>query len=84
VFVRNFRCGRDRAAATLWPYPADAHYFRAMSVLSGICALTVFAIEAYAIWFVVFANDMKDRDKFGILGKHLHTSCVAPVAQPPS
>jgi hypothetical protein len=41
-----------------------------MSVLSGICALTVFAIEAYAIWFVVFANDMKNRDKFGILGKH--------------
>jgi hypothetical protein len=38
-------------------------------MLSGMCALTVFAIEVYAIWFVVFASDIRDRDTYGILGK---------------
>jgi hypothetical protein len=56
--------------ATLWPYPGDRAYFRALALLSGICATTVFAIEAYAIWFVVFANDMRERDKYGILGEY--------------
>lgn len=63
------RSGRERSAASLWPYHADAAYFRAMALLSGLCALAVFAVEAYAIWFVVFANDMSDRDKYGILGE---------------
>lgn len=44
------RSGRDRAHATFWPYPADVAYFKAMAALSSICAFTVFAIEAYAIW----------------------------------
>jgi hypothetical protein len=53
----------------LWPYPADAIYFRALAFLSGLCALTVFVIEVYGIWFVVFASDIRDRDTFGILGR---------------
>lgn len=63
------RSGRDRAHATFWPYPADVKYFKSMAVLSGICAFMTVAVEAYAIWFVVFAKDITDRDRYGILGR---------------
>jgi hypothetical protein len=44
-------------------------YFKSMAVLSGICAFMTVAVEAYAIWFVVFAKDITDRDRYGILGR---------------
>jgi hypothetical protein len=53
----------------MWPYPGDVHYFRAMAVLGSLCTVIVVAVEAYAIWFLMYANDMSDRDKYGILGK---------------
>jgi hypothetical protein len=40
-----------------------------MAILGGLCTFSVVAVEAYAIWFLVYANDMSDRDKYGILCK---------------
>jgi hypothetical protein len=52
----------------MWPYPNDATYFRLLAHLSGITALVVFCIEAYAVWFVVFAKNDADSATYGIKG----------------
>jgi hypothetical protein len=63
----------------MWPYPGDVRYFRAMAVLGALCMLSVVAVEAYAIWFLFYAKENSDRDKYGILGEPapflLHSSC---------
>uniref|UniRef100_A0A383VZN3 Uncharacterized protein n=1 Tax=Tetradesmus obliquus TaxID=3088 RepID=A0A383VZN3_TETOB len=51
----------------MWPYPGDVRYLRGMALLGTLCMLSVVAVEAYAIWFLIYANDIKDRDTFGIL-----------------
>lgn len=55
--------------ATMWPYPRDAIYFGMLAMLASLCWFAVFIIEAYAIWFVVFANENTVRDKYGVLGE---------------
>ncbi|WIA17081.1 hypothetical protein OEZ85_013980 [Tetradesmus obliquus] len=66
-FVRWRRSGADRAAASLWPYAADRLYFFGMAVVGLLCFFTVLAVEAYALWFLMFARDISDRDRYGIL-----------------
>lgn len=61
-------CRSGKPGPHMWPYPGDVRYLRAMAVLGTLCMLSVVAVEAYAIWFLIYANDIKDRDTFGILG----------------
>jgi hypothetical protein len=55
----------------MWPYPNDATYFRLLAFLSGVTALVVVCIEAYAIWFVMFAKNDGDSAMYGIKGEWL-------------
>ncbi|WIA21570.1 hypothetical protein OEZ85_000762, partial [Tetradesmus obliquus] len=65
TLLRTTRSGKP--GPHMWPYPGDVRYLRAMAVLGTLCMLSVVAVEAYAIWFLIYANDIKDRDTFGIL-----------------
>jgi hypothetical protein len=40
-----------------------------MGVTGLFCFFTVVAVEAYALWFLLFARDISDRDRYGILGE---------------
>lgn len=53
----------------MWPYAGDIVYFWALGIIGSTCFLTVVAVEAYALWFLLFATDMSDRDKYGITGE---------------
>lgn len=70
MLLLHHRCKDGRKYATMWPYPRDATYFRMLAIVSILCWLAIFAIEAYAIWFVVYANENGVRDKFGVLGEY--------------
>jgi hypothetical protein len=63
----------------MWPYLRDANYFRMLSFMSGLSMLAVVAVEAYAIWFVVYAKSNEDRDAYGIQGTCC-TRCEALIS----
>eukprot|EP00775_Hariotina_reticulata_P001342 gene1342-1685_t len=66
---RLHRSRRPRAAASLWPYPGDTAYFIGMAIVGMMCTLSIVAAEVYAIWYLLFAQDVSDRDTYGILGE---------------
>jgi hypothetical protein len=66
--VCNCRSGGDRAHASFWPYAGDRLYFHGLAAVGLFCFFTVVAVEAYALWFLLFARDISDRDRYGILG----------------
>jgi hypothetical protein len=38
-----------------------------LAAVGLFCFFTVVAVEAYALWFLLFARDISDRDRYGIL-----------------
>jgi hypothetical protein len=39
-----------------------------MAILGALCTFSVVAVEAYAIWFLLYAKDISDRYTYGVLG----------------